>query len=437
MELGIKGHSTRSKELIEILEMLGGKNHCNLIGDDDRFFYYNYINDNYIYNSYIGPDELNGYKIFSLEEFLEKFPYKVGDKVNVWVNHEHFAGPRLELEVDEIRSMRWNCGRCEVAYRMKKATGEFYVQDIKGKVDDGSNKQSECEQCGRVFGSVRCFDVDCPSNMPNYVKDYTEIDKQCFDEVHKRYSEITHVCLTGHGYTLPDGFHLVDENGKTIDASKILLKKNNPTNPETNDDEEQKIDTSIDYSAEILKSMNEEVEKRRTEIIMETLYTAGITCEFLEKHGFTLPDGYHFADRSGNTIDMTEIRLVKNPPYYPKTYDECCDVLNIPNDERYIEMDVPLDYNKSLFVLTRLLICRDAYWKVAGEWMGLDKPWEPDWTNPNIDLYVIINSSYNEIYEGKYERGFGRCILAFPTIEMQKAFLNNFKYLIEQCKELL
>jgi hypothetical protein len=116
MELGIKGHSTRSKEVIEILEMLGGKNHCNLIGDDDRFFYYIYINDNYIYNSYIGPDEIKGYKIFSLEEFLENFPYKVGDKVNVWVNHEHFAGPRLELEVDEIRSMRWNCGRCEVAY---------------------------------------------------------------------------------------------------------------------------------------------------------------------------------------------------------------------------------------------------------------------------------------------------------------------------------
>jgi hypothetical protein len=333
MELGIKGHSTRSKELIEILEMLGGKNHCNLIGDDDRFFYYNYINDNYIYNSYIGPDEIKGYKIFSLEEFLEKFPYKVGDKVNVWVNHEHFAGPRLELEVDEIRSMRWNCGRCEVAYRMKNATGEFYVQDIKGKVDDDAKEQSECEQCGRVFGSVKCFDVDCPSNTPNYVKDYTEIDKQCFDEVHKQYSEITHVCLTGHGYTLPDGFHLVDENGKTIDASKI--------------------------------------------------------------------------------------KLVKNAPYYPTNYDECCQYLGC--DDK-IKM-------KLIGQFTRLINARNAYWKIAGERLGLGKPWEPDWDNLSTNHEFIIINKGCFTYSSR--------VLVFPTIEMRDAFYNNFKFLIDQCKELL
>ena len=29
--------------------------------------------------------------------------------------------------------------------------------------------------------------------------------------------------------------------------------------------------------------------------------------------------------------------------------------------------------------LQTLKICRDAYWKIAGEQMGLGKPWEPDW----------------------------------------------------------
>lgn len=28
------------------------------------------------------------------------------------------------------------------------------------------NKEQECKKCGRVFGSVRCFDVDCPNNTP-------------------------------------------------------------------------------------------------------------------------------------------------------------------------------------------------------------------------------------------------------------------------------
>ena len=29
------------------------------------------------------------------------------------------------------------------------------------------DKDQECKKCGRVFGSVRCFDVDCPNNTPN------------------------------------------------------------------------------------------------------------------------------------------------------------------------------------------------------------------------------------------------------------------------------
>lgn len=28
------------------------------------------------------------------------------------------------------------------------------------------DKEQECKKCGRVFGSVRCFDVDCPNNTP-------------------------------------------------------------------------------------------------------------------------------------------------------------------------------------------------------------------------------------------------------------------------------
>jgi hypothetical protein len=267
---------------------------------------------------------------------LEKFPYKVGDKVNIYVQNDDIEG-WFDIEVAEITSMRWDPTRCRIVYKMKDINREFCVEDIKGKVYD---------------------------------------------------------------------------------------------------DEEQKIDTSIDYSAEILKSMNEEVEKGRTEIIMETLYTAGITFEFLEKHGFTLPDGFHFIDRSGNTIDTTEIRLVKNSPYYPKSYEECCERL-IQGSHYGVVNDILFGLEKKLEALKTLIVCRNAYWKIAGEYLELDKPWEPDWTNPNIDLYVIINSSYNEIYEGKYEPGSGRRILAFPTIEMQKAFLNNFKDLIEQCKELL
>lgn len=120
-------------------------------------------------------------------------------------------------------------------------------------------------------------------------------------------------------------------------------------------------------------------------------------------------------------------------PKYPKTYEECCDILKIPNDERYIDVDVPLDYNKSLSAFTKLLICRDAYWKIAGEQMGLDKPWKPDW-NEQTPKYTIDVLANKLVKRYALTQNF---ILVFPTKEMRDAFYENFKELIENVKELL
>lgn len=78
-KLGIKGHPTRGNEIIELLEMMGGKNYSN-IGNDDYFFYY--INDeNNIEFGWTMWDNNPLYTIFTLEDFLEKYPFKIGDKV--------------------------------------------------------------------------------------------------------------------------------------------------------------------------------------------------------------------------------------------------------------------------------------------------------------------------------------------------------------------
>jgi hypothetical protein len=70
--------------------------------------------------------------------------------------------------------------------------------------------------------------------------------------------------------------------------------------------------------------------------------------------------------------------------------------------------------------------------------MGLGKPWEPDWKDESESKYVICMMN-NEV-----SRHISRHIsthihfdLAFPTEEMRDAFYENFKYLIESCKELL
>lgn len=80
-KIAIKGHPNRGKEVIKILESLGGKNDIPLRGDSIKSYYYIDHNDNNrIYCHSI--TYVNKYcKKYTLEEFKEEFPFKIGDKV--------------------------------------------------------------------------------------------------------------------------------------------------------------------------------------------------------------------------------------------------------------------------------------------------------------------------------------------------------------------
>lgn len=148
------------------------------------------------------------------------------------------------------------------------------------------------------------------------------------------------------------------------------------------------------------------------------------------------PSKFEMIERNGKYF------VVKKQPQYPKTYKECCEVLRIPKNEHYIDIDAPLvpsDYNRLVSAFTKLLICRDAYWKIAGEEMGLGKPWQPDYHEKSYEQgspikYVIYYTGTHITKEQKCTPSY---ILAFPTEEMRNAFFDNFKELIEECKELL
>ena len=121
---------------------------------------------------------------------------------------------------------------------------------------------------------------------------------------------------------------------------------------------------------------------------------------------------------------------VKKNPKYPKTYEECCDILN----EYSAQPNITGYKYELLDNFRKLLICRDAYWKLAGEEMGLGKPWKPNW-NDLCDKHTIYTVYGDEVW-----RDIGQTvntILTFPTEEMRDAFYENFKDLVEECKELL
>ena len=149
---------------------------------------------------------------------------------------------------------------------------------------------------------------------------------------------------------------------------------------------------------------------------------------------------YEIEVRDGRTF------AVLKKPKYPTTYEECCKILGCKADHFFTNfshngLDVEIsDYEDKIDVLLenfrKLRYYRDAYWKIAGEQMGLDKPWKPDWVNGRKEEKYCIATQNNEIWHNFSEYG-GNEILAFPTIEMRDAFYENFKDLIEECKELL
>lgn len=139
---------------------------------------------------------------------------------------------------------------------------------------------------------------------------------------------------------------------------------------------------------------------------------------------FELPDGYIFKDENGNIINAQKIVLEKKGSKYPKTYEECS---TINGCEGRISLSI-------IGKFTRLINARNAYWKIAGQEMGLGKPWKPDWTIQKLPKYCIAG------VEGQIktaERYIVNTILAFPTAEMRDAFYEVFREEIEICKELL
>lgn len=145
-------------------------------------------------------------------------------------------------------------------------------------------------------------------------------------------------------------------------------------------------------------------------------------------NGVSLPDGYEFRDGDGNLIAVDKIVLVKKGVRYPNTPKKCCEVLN--TEETY--MGIGGHKGKLLEKFQRLLICRDAYWKIAGEEMGLKGMWDPDWSDCRKFAIVVEG---NEILTDVCLRR--NRILVFPTEEMRDEFLKVFRKNIEDCKEFL
>ena len=150
---------------------------------------------------------------------------------------------------------------------------------------------------------------------------------------------------------------------------------------------------------------------------------------------YILPEGYIIKDENGNVINARKIILEKKKKEYPKTYEECCEIVKVGKEHTLEGATIRINYKIALLEsFQKLLICRNAYWKLYGEEMGLGKPWEPDWKN-NLQHKHYISTEWDEI-KTNFNSTTNK-VLAFPTEEMRDAFKENFDPDIEICKEFL
>lgn len=310
--LSITGHPTRGKEVIELLEMLGGKNKDEYMGDEASWVYFVDAGKNINRKHHVLSDSL------TLEDFLKKFPYRIGDEA-LYCKKSLFCKTNVK-----VIDMQWN--GMEVVYDVENEKG--------------------------IILTVRAHELE-------------------------------------------------------------PLKKVNLS-----------LTNAEDFS---LKSLKLHQEKRRI------IFSADAP----DETELVLGDNFEIKVRDGKTF------IVKKHSEYPKTYDGCCKVLDIQSDWHLtfnssascdLCINKEFEYVCKLEAFRKLLICRNAYWKIAGEWMGLGKPWKPDWTNTNSNKYCIYYVGDEIKKQPMLEV---HHFLAFPNAEMRDAFFENFKETIELCKELL
>lgn len=407
--LAIRGHATRGKEVIELLQMMGGKNIHKHDGGSNSYSYY--IFGPAILHDRLSIAEDDDFEIFTLDGFLEKFPYKVGDKVHIYVQNDDIDG-RCDIEAVEITSMRWNPTIRKIAYKMKNINREFYKEEIKCKVDD-SNKQT------MVMGKklaiqghrrrnnevIRLLEMIGGHNVHKtignndetfyYIDDKNNIDCDSRLLNNNRFIIFTlEEFLVKYPFTVGD--KVADGYGNSLTIKSMAWSEDYAT-------------MVYDFESSVTVLTAEDI---------EAINNAGLKIEnIIMNIEFDLSK-YSYEVKDGRLI------VSEKKPKYPTTYEEC--IASMQLQDLLVEGRCGYEW-RLVSNLQKLLLCRDAYWKIAGEELGLDGPWKPDYTDlNNITYYGLYNElKYSIINPSQF---------VFPTEEMRNAFYNNFKDLIEQCK---
>ena len=155
----------------------------------------------------------------------------------------------------------------------------------------------------------------------------------------------------------------------------------------------------------------------------------------METKEMIIPQGWEIDKVDGNKIILKE-----DKKYLPKTWEECIakikdlecidrnsciDTATFSDDvaSNHIN-DIPIGLGKPMLALCQLLVCREVY----------RQGWKPNWKDDK-EIKYCIERVENYIIKEMY--GLTAKVLAFQSAEIRDEFLENFRDLIEEAKELI
>lgn len=342
-KLGLKGSTLRGNDVIKILEMMGGENKHFAEGFNEKAIYF--ITDKLViessYHCNINYDE---YTQFTIDEFEDKFPFKIGDSVLYNTVGEICS-------VGEIMHMDWN----EIDNMVLYMTTNGHVAPANAlKFNYSENSDARL--------------------------DITEDEKYVRENFNKMTCEKTNFV---HYDECP--FH---ETGEDFSATT------------ENCDIENFIADVIDFTNNIV-------------------YDDKVKLELGDTHEVIV-------DENGDTYVVKKNTKKESEIYFPKTYLDCCNTVHYTHYYPDIKTHT-IKYDDMLDSFYKLIICRNVYWFMSDDWT-------PDYTNVTEKKYSIWVDC-GEIKKGVFTTT--QMVFAFPTEEIRDEFYENFKDLIESCKELL
>lgn len=155
----------------------------------------------------------------------------------------------------------------------------------------------------------------------------------------------------------------------------------------------------------------------------------------METKEIILPQGWEI-----DKVEDNKVIIKESKKELPKTWEECItkikdleyidtksnieEVYFSSNMVTYHINDIPVGLGKPMLALMQLLVCREVY----------RQGWKPNWKDNNEIKYCIerfrdcfIKETYTLI----------ATVLSFQSAEIRDKFLENFRDLIEEAKELI